>query len=201
MLHYTAMNSASQAVERLCDPAYEVSAHYLIDAQGSLISMVDEKMRAWHAGAGKWQDVQDMNSRSIGIELANTGMTPFSEPQMAKLEELLEALLAKYSLPIRRVIGHSDFAPERKSDPGRHFDWKRLARSNLAFAPNPAMALCEVGAEVCDRLFTQNLSDFGYQTEIAFDILLDAFRQRFHQSAYGKLNSVDMAISNQLLQS
>lgn len=117
VIHYTAI-SCAEARARLCDPAAEVSAHWLISEQGAVEALVDERHRAWHAGAGSWGGLDDINSHSIGIELANDGSQPFAEPQMAALESLLAAILARWSIPPHRVIGHSDMAPQRKSDPG-----------------------------------------------------------------------------------
>lgn len=90
VIHYTAMESAKAALDRLCDSAAEVSAHYLICERGRIWQMIDEEARAWHAGAGRWGDVRDVNSRSIGIELANRGDHPFPEPQMAALEGVIK---------------------------------------------------------------------------------------------------------------
>ncbi|MCG6902913.1 MAG: N-acetylmuramoyl-L-alanine amidase, partial [Rhodobacter sp.] len=99
VLHYTAMQNAAVALARLCDPSAEVSAHYLIARDGEVFGLVDEEMRAWHAGAGRWGGVDDINSRSIGIELDNTGAQPFPEPQMAALEDLLTGVLARWAIP------------------------------------------------------------------------------------------------------
>lgn len=132
VLHYTAMDRADEACARLCDPAAEVSAHYLIDYDGTVLSLVDEDKRAWHAGAGGWGEITDVNSHSIGIELQNTGAEPFGEPQMASLEDLLRAIMARWGIDAENVIGHADCAPDRKVDPGEKFDWERLARQGLA---------------------------------------------------------------------
>ena len=88
VLHYTGMDSCAAAHERLCDPGAEVSAHYLISETGALWQLVPEALRAWHAGAGHWAGTDDVNSRSIGIELANRGDHPYPMPQMAGLEAL-----------------------------------------------------------------------------------------------------------------
>ncbi len=113
VIHYTAMPSLAEARARLCDPAHEVSAHWLIAENGTTEQLVDEHHRAWHAGAGQWGDVTDVNSRSIGIELANTGAQPFPEPQMTALVSLLRGILARWSIPPDRIICHSDMAPAR----------------------------------------------------------------------------------------
>lgn len=140
VLHHTAMLTAEAALERLCDPAAEVSAHYLVAEDGRTWRLVPETGRAWHAGAGSWGGAGDVNSRSIGIELANAGplagFPPFPEPQMAALETLLDGIMARWSIPPAGVIAHSDMAPERKSDPGPKFDWRRLALGGRAVWPD-----------------------------------------------------------------
>ena len=192
VIHYTAMATAQAALERLCDPVAEVSAHYLIDSDGTQFQLVDEAMRAWHAGAGAWGDVRDVNSRSIGIELANDGRTPFSEPQMAALERLLAGIMARWSIGPERVIGHSDMAPERKFDPGARFDWRRLARAGLSVWPGKA----GVGDFIADAVA------FGYQRPDmeggAEDALLNAVRLRFRPWANGPLDDEDRAIVHDL---
>ena len=137
VLHYTAMAIAQAALDRLCDPEAEVSAHYLIAADGTLCSLVAEEKRAWHAGAGAWGGIADVNSRSIGIELDNDGASPFPAPLMTTLEALLAGILDRWRIGPAGVIAHSDMAPGRKSDPGPRFDWQRLARGGLAVWPAP----------------------------------------------------------------
>lgn len=189
VLHYTAMQSAEAALTRLCDPVCEVSAHYLICPKGRIWRMVPEQMRAWHAGAGAWGDVTDINSRSIGIELANTGDQPFAAPQMAALEALLGAIMARWTIAPHRIIGHSDMAPARKSDPGARFDWRRLARQGLSVWPDPK------GAPKADwDGFLRDAARFGYVLPVLDGghgtgpegLLLDAFRQRFRPWAAGQ---------------
>lgn len=137
VIHYTGMADCASARARLCDPAAEVSAHWLIDESGATEALVPEDRRAWHAGAGSWQGRDDVNSRSIGIELANPGDRPFPEPQMAALEDLLRGIMRRWGIAADGVIGHSDMAPGRKSDPGPRFDWRRLALQGLAVWPDP----------------------------------------------------------------
>lgn len=184
VLHYTAMASCAEALTRLCDPGAEVSAHYLIDADGSVLSLVDEGARAWHAGAGEWQGAGDVNSRSIGIELANTGRDPFAEAQMAALERLLAGVLDRHGLGPEAVIAHSDMAPDRKGDPGPRFDWRRLALQGLSVWPEPS----EPGEFVAD------LRAFGYP-DAAPETLLTAFRLRFRPWASGPLDATDGALA------
>lgn len=136
VLHYTGMQSAQEALERMCDPAAEVSAHYMIDEEGIVTSLVPEEKRAWHAGKSYWRGVTDINSASIGIELANPGhefgYRPFPEPQMDALLPLLGDIMDRHDIPRANVVGHSDIAPARKQDPGEYFDWQRLAQLGLA---------------------------------------------------------------------
>lgn len=170
VLHYTAMASAEAALERLCAPEHEVSAHYLIGEDGALWQMVREEDRAWHAGAGAWGGVEDVNSASVGVELANAGDRPFSEAQMARLEALLKALLTRHGLPPEAIIGHSDMAPGRKGDPGPRFDWRRLAWAGLSVWPQAK------APEIADpERFVRAAGRFGYGAERA----LETFRLRF----------------------
>jgi len=142
VLHYTAMATPEAALARLCDARAEVSAHYLICERGRVWRLVEEEMRAWHAGAGQRGAVRDVNSRSIGIELANTGAHPFPAPQVAALERLMADIMQRWRIAPARVIGHSDMAPARKSDPGPRFDWRGLARAGLSVWPGgPAAAV------------------------------------------------------------
>ena len=186
VLHYTAMESAAAALERLCDPEPEVSAHYLIAGDGTLYQLVDEAERAWHAGQGSWCGLDDMNSRSIGIELDNRGDHPFSHPQMCTLEALLSGIMQRWSIAPSAVIGHSDMAPGRKVDPGKHFDWQRLARLGLAAATR-AVAVSEVSVES----FRDAAGAAGYSAEASDDALLEAVRLRNRPYGSGPLTSKD----------
>jgi N-acetylmuramoyl-L-alanine amidase len=152
ILHYTGMPTAHAALDRLCDPAADVSCHWLIEDDGTLWRLVDEACRAWHAGVSAWAGAHDINSRSVGIELVNPGheggYRPFPTAQMAALAELARAILARHPIPAARVLGHADVAPERKSDPGELFDWAWLAARGIGLwpaddAPAPPIAPAE----------------------------------------------------------
>jgi N-acetylmuramoyl-L-alanine amidase len=184
VIHYTAMATAEAARARLCDPAAEVSAHWLIDEGGRAEALVPEDLRAWHAGAGAWGGVTDVNSRSVGIELANDGASPFAAPQMTALEALLAGIMARWSVPPERVIGHSDIAPARKADPGPRFDWRRLALGGLSVWPEPG----EAGD------FRADCRGFGYP-DVADDLLLAAFRLRFRPWGRGPLCDADRVVA------
>jgi len=177
VLHHTAMTSAGAALDRLADPAAEVSAHWLIDEAGQVYRMVAEEARAWHAGAGAWGGVGDVNSHSIGIELANPGHHPYPEPQMAALDDLLAQTLARWTIPPARVIAHSDMAPDRKTDPGPRFDWRRLALRGLSVWPQDPPAALPALAEPAVTAFEASARDFGYRCPP--ELALRAFRLRF----------------------
>lgn len=187
LLHFTDMASAEAALARLCDPAAGVSCHYLIAEDGRLWQLVDEGARAWHAGAGRWGDVADVNSRSIGVELANRGDHPFPEMQMRALEALMRGVMARWSIPPERVLGHSDVAPDRKVDPGPHFDWRRLALQGLAVWPR-------AGAEADSAAFREMSGQVGYGLEFTDAQVLAALRLRWRPWARGPLGAGDMAV-------
>jgi N-acetylmuramoyl-L-alanine amidase len=136
VLHYTGMQSADAALERLCDPEAKVSAHYLIEEDGQVHRLVREDRRAWHAGKSFWRGIKDVNSASVGIEIVNPGhefgYRPFPDAQMEALLPLLAAIVERWDVPRANVVGHSDVAPARKEDPGELFDWDLLAAHRLA---------------------------------------------------------------------
>lgn len=184
VIHYTAMASCAEARARLCDPAVEVSAHWLISETGIAEALVPETARAWHAGAGMWAGLDDINSHSIGIELANTGSQPFPERQMATLETLLRAIMARWAIAPHQVIAHSDMAPARKGDPGRRFDWRRLALAGLSVWPD--------AAGDASRDLAASLDAIGYPQAGAND-RLTAFRLRFRPWGQGPETAEDRA--------
>ncbi|MDW3222719.1 MAG: N-acetylmuramoyl-L-alanine amidase [Paracoccaceae bacterium] len=187
VLHYTAMQSAEAAIERLCDPQAQVSCHYVIARDGQMTQLVPEDQRAWHAGAGEWRGQDDINSRSIGIELDNGGDHPFPEPQMAALEILLSDIIARHGIVPNNVIGHSDMAPGRKFDPGPRFDWARLAAQGLAvYGESGRTSTAPTAAEF--RTCAQAL---GFTADVGDDILLAAVRLRFRPQALGPLVAED----------
>lgn len=184
VIHYTGMATCAEARARLCDPVAEVSCHWLISEAGGVEALVPEPLRAWHAGAGEWLGQGDVNSRSIGIELANPGDRPFPEAQMTALEALLRGAMARWDIPARGVIAHSDMAPSRKADPGRRFDWRRLALQGLAVWPKAGRA----------GDFATDLRAFGYPQAPEAD-LLAAFRLRFRPWGRGPLDDTDRTVA------
>lgn len=194
VVHFTAMRSNAAALDRLCDPTAEVSAHYLISAQGEVYQMVEEDQRAWHAGQGEWAGKDDINSRSIGIELDNKGTHPFAEPQMAALESLLQGIMLRWNIGPEGVIGHSDMAPGRKADPGPRFDWARLARQGLAARGRKDTSPGQVAPET----FVAKAREYGFTADVPLDTLLTATRLRFAPWRSGPLCHDDMNFCHQI---
>jgi N-acetylmuramoyl-L-alanine amidase len=128
VIHHTAQNSCEQTLKTFTITKTQVSAHYVICEDGTIHHMLNDYLRAWHAGVGKWGNITDVNSSSIGIELDNDGFEAFKEPQMQALERLLAHLKKTYGIPVSNFIGHADIAPTRKNDPNVNFDWERLAK-------------------------------------------------------------------------
>ncbi len=187
VLHFTGMADAASARVRLCDPAAQVSAHWLLHEDGFAEALVPEDRRAWHAGGGSWQGFSDINSRSVGVEIVNPGNRPYPAAQMAALETLLRGIMARWRIGPEAVIGHSDMAPERKDDPGPRFDWCRLALQGLALWPAAAgdpkaplaASLDAIGYPACDEATR-----------------LRAFRLRFRPWGQGPEAPQDRAAAN-----
>ncbi len=143
VLHYTGMQTAEEAIARLRDAEARVSAHYVVDEDGTLYALVPEERRAWHAGKGVWQGETDCNAASIGIEIVNPGhqwgYRDFPDVQIDAVIALIADIRGRWTIPDDRIIGHSDLAPDRKEDPGERFPWKRLAGEGhgLWFEPAP----------------------------------------------------------------
>ncbi len=158
VLHYTGMPTGAEALSRLRDPQTKVSAHYLIEEEGRVFSLVAEERRAWHAGVSFWKGERDINAVSIGIELVNPGhewgYRAFPDAQIGALIALLDEVRGRWTIPDGRILGHSDVAPERKTDPGELFPWKRLAEAGHGLwleppaAPGPALSLGDDGTGV-----------------------------------------------------
>lgn len=144
VLHYTGMQTGEAALQRLRDPQAKVSAHYLVEEDGCVYSLVAEERRAWHAGRSFWKGERDCNGASIGVEIVNPGhewgYRRFPDAQIDAVIALLDEIRTRWSIPDARILGHSDVAPDRKTDPGELFPWSRLARAGhgLWFEPEPA---------------------------------------------------------------
>lgn len=142
VLHYTGMADGPSALRRLCDPAAEVSCHYLVEEDGTVLQLVPEARRAWHAGRGTWAGHDDLNSASVGVEIVNGGhdfgLPPFPDAQVAAVIALCRDVMGRNGIPPGRVLAHSDIAPARKRDPGERFPWDRLAAAGVVARVEPS---------------------------------------------------------------
>ncbi|RYY24130.1 MAG: N-acetylmuramoyl-L-alanine amidase [Sphingomonadales bacterium] len=179
VLHYTGMESGEAALERLRDPVAEVSAHYLVEEDGTIFQLVDEDKRAWHAGRAHWRGIKDVNSASVGIEIVNPGhehgYRNFTDAQMSSIIPLVAGIKERHAITRGNVVGHSDVAPARKEDPGELFNWHALARLRLAL-PRPTKNLVDPGWP--DAGFMLALERFGYDVEDR-TAAVTAFQRRF----------------------
>ena len=180
VLHYTGMQSGPEALARLTDAAAKVSAHYLVEEDGTIFALVPEGKRAWHAGVSFWRGDTETNARSIGIEIVNPGhewgYRKFPKKQIDIVIALVKDIRTRHNVPLANIVGHSDVAPQRKEDPGELFPWKRLAEEGLAVgpyegAPDPSIAYEEALAM---------LRAIGYDApDKAHAAALVAFQRRF----------------------
>jgi N-acetylmuramoyl-L-alanine amidase len=179
VLHYTGMESGRAAIARLRDPQAKVSAHYVVDEDGTILRLVDEDKRAWHAGQSHWRGITDVNSAAIGIEIVNPGhdhgYRPFPDAQMGALIPLVADIKERHAITRGNVVGHSDVAPARKQDPGELFNWHALARLRLAL-PRPTRNLVDPGWG--DAGFMLALERFGYDVRDE-RAAVTAFQRRF----------------------
>lgn len=194
ILHYTGMESAEAAERWLCDPASEVSAHYLVHEDGRVVQMVREAERAWHAGKSSWRGRTDINSCSIGIEIANPGHNfgypDFPVAQVEAVIALCRGICSRHSIAPERVLAHSDVAPGRKIDPGERFPWRTLHEAGVGHlvdaAPIGGGRFLSVGdsGEPVEALQSM-LAIYGYGVEITglFDpstqVVVEAFQRHF----------------------
>lgn len=173
IIHYTGMPTTESALELLCSPIAQVSAHYLVDVDGAVLQLVAEDRRAWHAGVSYWAGETDLNMSSIGIEVAHPGHrdpTPFPGRQISAVIDLARDICARHTIPPARVLAHSDIAPRRKIDPGEFFPWDALARGGVgrhvvALVPDGDCGLAPgaSGAEV--RQLQRDLARLGYRLD------------------------------------
>lgn len=190
VLHYTGMESTKAALERLCDPKSEVSAHYLIDEKGKMHELVSPNNRAWHAGVSYWGGEADINSASIGIEISNCGhdfgYTHFPEKQISVVTKLCKKLMAEYAISPARILGHSDIAPARKIDPGHLFPWESLARENVGLWPAPEEMDYQAGEDlvVNHNDFHELLCAYGYNPQLDFEDVVVEYHRHFYADKF-----------------
>ena len=141
VLHYPTQHSVQDSLHtlRTQNSGGPVSSHYLVGAEEHIYQLVSDQVRAWHGGPGHWGTITDINSASIGIELDNDGSTPFAQPQIDSLLRLLTDLTTRLHIPRTQIIGHQDFAPARKDDPGPWFPWPQLAAAGFGLWPQGAL--------------------------------------------------------------
>ncbi len=180
VLHYTGMASGAAALARLTDAASKVSCHYLVEEDGAIFALVPEGKRAWHAGASSWKGDTETNARAIGIEIVNPGhewgYRKFPKTQIDLVIALVKDIRTRHDIPVARVLGHSDVAPQRKEDPGELFPWKRLAEEGLAIGPYEGDGDPSITYE--DAL--SMLRAIGYDApDMAHAAALVAFQRRF----------------------
>jgi len=213
LLHYTGMGSADAAARWLANPQSRVSAHYLIEDDGTIIQMVSEWRRAWHAGASFWAGERDINSVSIGIEIHNhghdapDGLPPYPRAQMEAVAALCRDIAVRWSVPPNRVLAHSDVAPGRKRDPGEHFDWQWLAGQGVGVWVPPAPIGDEHDAPPPDiTALKAKLARFGYgvsagsQFDEQMQAVVAAFQRRFRPARVdGRADASTVATLDRLL--
>ena len=167
IIHYTGMQSEIESINRLKNPEYKVSCHYLINRKGNIIQMVEDRRIAWHAGKSRWKKFVNLNDNSIGIELVNKGhqfgYQNFSMKQIHSLTLLCKNLKKKYSLKAENFLGHSDIAPLRKIDPGEKFPWKKLSSKKIGKWYRKKKININYDKKKMKILFFKNLTKLGYR--------------------------------------
>lgn len=188
IIHHTAQNSCSQTLKTFITPAAQVSAHYVICKDGTVHHMLNDYLRANHAGISRWGNMTDINSLSIGIELDNNGFEPFDSLQINSLLSILANLKKQYNLPAANFIGHGDIAPTRKNDPNFRFPWKLLAAQGFGLWYSDTLAPAPT-----DFNHLQALRIIGYDMRDT-TAAIRAFKRHFMQDTTRKLTEVDKQV-------
>lgn len=205
VLHYTGMANGAAVVDWLCNPVSKVSCHYLIDIDGSIVQMVGEDRRAWHAGVSSWKGAVDINSASIGIEIQNlghsAGLPGFPAVQMQAAAALCLDIMVRYDFESQQVVAHSDIAPGRKVDPGEVFDWDYLAGRGVGQIVRAGTSSC--GSTLAFQEMLQALG-YGIEATGVFDqrtrIVTEAVQRRYRRSSVdGVLDAESFDIVRRLL--
>jgi N-acetylmuramoyl-L-alanine amidase len=192
VLHYTAMDTTEAAIERLCDPKAEVSAHYVVGDDGTVYQLVAEDKRAWHAGVSFWDGHTDLNTTSIGIEIANTGDVAYPKVQMDAVTILCQDIIKRNKIRSLYVVAHSDIAPDRKQDPGNLFDWQGLASVGVGVWPVPAQIDIDTSSKWTDADVVQSLNKFGFVTGQDEKTLVTAFQRHFQPEVFNTPQQVGL---------
>ncbi len=193
IIHHTAQNTCDSTLRTFTLPRTQVSAHYVICKDGTINHMLSDYLRAWHAGTGKWGNVTDVNSVSIGIELDNNGFEPFSDAQMNSLLILLKQLKKNYGIPAANFIGHADIAPKRKVDPNKYFPWQQLAQNGFGYWYDTATVKLPENFNA-----VQSLRIIGYDTRDSI-AAIRAFKLHFvQQDSSPVINDADKKIIYEL---
>lgn len=181
ILHYTDTKTTKEAIDILCDPAQQVSAHYVISDDGEIFRLVEEDKRAWHAGRSFWAGEEDINSISIGIEIQNhghsNGYTSFSSKQMQAVRDLCLDIIKRHGIQPQNILGHSDIAPGRKQDPGHLFPWMWLAGEGVGLWPDEA-------TEDATGDLVSFLVSYGYDQRVKEEVLITEFQRHFEPHVF-----------------
>lgn len=197
IIHYTAQNSCEKTIQTFINESKQVSAHYIICKDGSVQHMLNDYLRAWHAGSSKWGNITDMNSASIGIELDNNGLDSFPLAQLETLKNLLERLKRNYNIPSPNFLGHSDIAPGRKIDPGILFPWNTFAESGFGRWYGDTTSLSV--PETFDPVLALRVVGYDCSNPSA---AIQSFRQHFlAKNSSGELSEPEKKILFALMQS
>lgn len=190
IIHHTAQNSCEQTLKTFTTTRSQVSAHYVICRDGTIHHMLNDYLRAWHGGVGKWGNNTDINSSSIGIEIDNNGFQPFTDQQLSSLMNLLGSLKKAHGIPMANFIGHSDIAPTRKVDPNVHFPWKKLAENGygLWWGDTTHVSVPE------NFNYMQALRIIGYDIKDSTAVIKSFKRKYLQQDNNGVLNEPDKKI-------
>lgn len=194
VVHFTEQESVRQSLHtlRTRNSGGRVSAHYLVGEDGRIYQLVSDEHRAWHAGAGSWGTIHDLNSASIGIEIDNDGREPYTRAQVEALIRLLEDLTTRHRIPKTAVIGHSDLAPGRKVDPGPLFPWKRLHEAGFGIWPDPDAPPPPPGFDPVTALRL-----IGYPVD-DLEATIRSYRMRFRGDTASALDEEDLRILHAL---
>ena len=208
ILHYTGMKKEKDALERLTNQNSKVSCHYFITYSGEIINLVPDLYTSWHAGRSAWKEKKSLNSKSLGIEISNSGHTfkyeNFKKKQIESLFFLVSKLKKKYKISNKHILGHSDIAPDRKKDPGEKFPWKLMKKKNMSVWHDLNEAkLKSLRNQKCNKSellkFFNNLKKIGYQAKSKIKAA-KAFQRRFRQAQIsGKIDKECFLISNSLI--